>query len=77
MINSPLLDLLFNTTIKMKKSDEININFTMLLNIIQSEFLAAHHDYIEKFQVIELQQELTAIQTHLTRFLFSDCLEYM
>ncbi|CAF1399955.1 unnamed protein product [Rotaria sordida] len=42
-----------------------------------SEFLAAHHDYIEKFQVIELQQELTTIQLHLTRFLFSDCLEYM
>ncbi|CAF4349651.1 unnamed protein product, partial [Rotaria sordida] len=42
-----------------------------------SEFLAAHHDYIEKFKVIELQQELTTIQTHLTRFLFSDCLEYM
>ncbi|CAF1338997.1 unnamed protein product, partial [Rotaria sordida] len=42
-----------------------------------SEFLAAHHDYIEKFQVIELQQELTTIQLHVTRFLFSDCLEYM
>ncbi|CAF1216169.1 unnamed protein product [Rotaria sordida] len=41
------------------------------------EFLAAHRDYIEKFQVIELQQELTTIQLHLTRFLFSDCLEYM
>ncbi|CAF4217871.1 unnamed protein product, partial [Rotaria sordida] len=42
-----------------------------------SEFLAAHHDYIEKFQVIELQQELTTIQLHLIRFLFSDCLEYI
>ncbi|CAF1350357.1 unnamed protein product [Rotaria sordida] len=40
---------------------KININFTMLLNIIQSEFLAAHHAYIEKFQVIELQQELPTI----------------
>ncbi|CAF1410100.1 unnamed protein product, partial [Rotaria sordida] len=42
-----------------------------------SEFLAAHHDYIEKFQVVELQQELTTIQLHLTRFLFSDGFEYM
>ncbi|CAF4208393.1 unnamed protein product [Rotaria sordida] len=45
--------------------------------LIEQKFLAAHHDYIEKFQVIELQQELTTIQPHLTRSLFSDCLEYM
>ncbi|CAF1425851.1 unnamed protein product [Rotaria sordida] len=43
----------------------------------EQKFLAAHHNYIEKFKVIELQQELTTIQLHLTRFLFSDCLEYM
>ncbi|CAF4180528.1 unnamed protein product, partial [Rotaria sordida] len=30
------------------------------------EFLATHRDYIEKFQVIELSQELITTQTHLT-----------
>ena len=37
--------------------------------------MAAHRDYIEKFQAIELSQELTTTRTHLTLFLFSDCLE--
>ncbi|CAF1438810.1 unnamed protein product [Rotaria sordida] len=40
-----------------------------------SEFLAAHRNYIEKFQAIELSQELTTTRTHLTRFLFFECLE--
>ncbi|CAF4350070.1 unnamed protein product, partial [Rotaria sordida] len=52
-------------------------NIVHIIDNCRSEFLVAHHDYIEKFQVIELQQELTTIQLHLTRFLFSDCLEYM
>ncbi|CAF5195684.1 unnamed protein product, partial [Rotaria magnacalcarata] len=52
-----------------------------MFNIVNSidncppELLAAHRDYIEKFQVIELSQELTTTRTHLTLFLFSDCLE--
>ncbi|CAF4142409.1 unnamed protein product [Rotaria sordida] len=52
-------------------------NIVHIIDNCRSEFLAAHHDYIEKFQVIELQQELTTIQLYLTRFLFSDCLEYI
>ncbi|CAF1369371.1 unnamed protein product [Rotaria sordida] len=52
-------------------------NIVHIIDNCRSEFLAAHHDYIEKFQVIELQQELTTIQLHLTHFLFSDCLEYI
>ncbi|CAF3661612.1 unnamed protein product [Rotaria sp. Silwood1] len=52
-----------------------------MFNIVNSidncppELLAAHRDYIEKFHVIELSQELTTTRTHLTLFLFSDCLE--
>ncbi|CAF0903498.1 unnamed protein product [Adineta steineri] len=52
-----------------------------MFNVVNSidncppELLAAHRDYIEKFQVIELSQELTTTRTHLTLFLFSDCLE--
>ncbi|CAF4143618.1 unnamed protein product, partial [Rotaria sordida] len=37
----------------------------------KSEFLDAHRDYIEKFQFIELSQELTIIRTHLIRLFFS------
>ncbi|CAF1553328.1 unnamed protein product [Adineta ricciae] len=52
-----------------------------MFNIVNSidncppELLAAHRDYIEKFQVIELSQELTTTRTQLILFLFSDCLE--
>ncbi|CAF1155972.1 unnamed protein product [Rotaria sordida] len=52
-----------------------------MFNIVNSidncppELLAAHRDYIEKFHVIELSQELTTTRTHLILFLFSDCLE--
>jgi hypothetical protein len=37
--------------------------------------LAAHRDYLQKFNLIELSQELTGKRTHLTLFLFSDCIE--
>ncbi|CAF1486509.1 unnamed protein product, partial [Adineta ricciae] len=39
------------------------------------ELLAAHRDYLQKFNLIELSQELTGKRTHLTLFLFSDCIE--
>ncbi|CAF0962668.1 unnamed protein product [Rotaria sordida] len=52
-------------------------NIVHIIDNRRPEFLAVRHDYIEKFQVIELQQELTTLQLYLTRFLFSDCLEYM
>ena len=41
----------------------------------QPELLAAHRDYLQKFNLIELSQELTGKRTHLTLFLFSDCIE--
>ncbi|CAF4312848.1 unnamed protein product, partial [Rotaria sordida] len=44
-------------------------NIVHIIDNCRSEFLAAHHDYIKKFQVIELQQELTTIQLHITHFL--------
>ena len=59
----------------------IKKHFVSLMTILSSsllfkpELLAAHRDYLEKFQVIELSQELTSTRTHLTLFLFSDCLE--
>ncbi|CAF1366046.1 unnamed protein product [Rotaria sordida] len=36
-------------------------NIVHIIDNCRAEFFAAHHDYIEKFQVIELQQELTTI----------------
>jgi hypothetical protein len=45
------------------------------LFIFQPELLAAHRDYLQKFNLIELSQELTGKRTHLTLFLFSDCIE--
>ena len=42
---------------------------------LQPELLAAHRDYLQKFNLIELSQELTGKRTHLTLFLFSDCIE--
>ncbi|CAF4317459.1 unnamed protein product [Rotaria sordida] len=65
---------------KQSRKTEKHLSMFNIVHIIdncRSEFLAAHHDYIEKFQVIGLQQELSTIQLHLTRFLFFDCLEYM
>jgi hypothetical protein len=43
--------------------------------LFQPELLAAHRDYLQKFNLIELSQELTGKRTHLTLFLFSDCIE--
>jgi len=57
---------------------EKHLSLFNLVNSIDNcppELLAAHRDFIEKFQVIELSQELTTTRTHLTLFLFSDCLE--
>ncbi|CAF4209187.1 unnamed protein product [Rotaria sordida] len=33
---------------------------------VKSKFLAEHHDYIDKFEVMELSQKLTTTRTHLT-----------
>ncbi|CAF1277389.1 unnamed protein product, partial [Didymodactylos carnosus] len=51
--------------------------FTIVNNIdnCPPELLSAHRHYIDKFDLIELSQELGGKGTHLTLFLFSDCIE--
>ncbi len=51
------------------------IALTAFFSSFQPELLAAHRDYLQKFNLIELSQELTGKRTHLTLFLFSDCIE--
>ncbi|CAF1113272.1 unnamed protein product [Rotaria sordida] len=67
------LDKLRETAKKLNEPREKPEKHLSIFNI--AEFLAAHRNYIEKFQAIELSQELTTTRTHLTRFLFSECLE--
>lgn len=57
---------------------EKHLSLFSIVNSIDNcppELLAAHRDYIQKFNLIELSQELTGKRTHLTLFLFSDCIE--
>ncbi|CAF4807136.1 unnamed protein product, partial [Rotaria socialis] len=57
---------------------EKHLSLFSIVNSIDNcppELLAAHRDYLQKFNLIELSQELTGKRTHLTLFLFSDCIE--
>ncbi|UJR36548.1 hypothetical protein I4U23_029268 [Adineta vaga] len=57
---------------------EKHLSLFSIVNSIDNcppELLAAHRDYIQKFNLMELSQELTGKRTHLTLFLFSDCIE--
>ncbi|UJR09565.1 hypothetical protein I4U23_013800 [Adineta vaga] len=57
---------------------EKHLSLFSIVNSIENcppELLAAHRDYLQKFNLTELSQELTGKRTHLTLFLFSDCIE--
>ncbi|CAF0902601.1 unnamed protein product [Adineta steineri] len=57
---------------------EKHLSLFSIVNSIENcppELLAAHRDYLQKFNLIELSQELTGKRTHLILFLFSDCIE--